>query len=273
MAPNLPNYGSTFTDEETGPLNHDLPRERRWSAGSLTDMLENAHLLHHDGGDNCSVRSVGGNASIPSEIANLSKNLIGCGVLSLSNGIALYADNPRAVFSATLWIVLLGAIFGYFCILIAKVCRMTASATYRECWEDSVGSRGALAVSLVNAIKPGLANLAYCAILSQTFQSLLETAGWNVSRVGSLLLITVLFLLPLCLLKNLNVLAPFSALGITGIVLTAGVMMVRYLDGSYQPGGQYYSDIPKEMQPEFGDRNNSWSLQAAPLLCMVYEGT
>src|SRR4051794_18915482 len=35
-----------------------------------------------------------GKASIPSEIVNMSKNLIGCGVLSLSGGIAMYSDSP-----------------------------------------------------------------------------------------------------------------------------------------------------------------------------------
>jgi hypothetical protein len=64
-----------------------------------------------------------GTSSILSEVANLSKNTIGGGVMSLSGGIALYANNPQAVLSAAAWLVGLGFLFGYFCLLyVASVC-------------------------------------------------------------------------------------------------------------------------------------------------------
>ena len=56
-------------------------------------------------------------ATIPSEVANMTKNLIGGGVLSLSGGIALFANHPSAAIFAIYWVVLLGAVFGYFCLL------------------------------------------------------------------------------------------------------------------------------------------------------------
>lgn len=58
-----------------------------------------------------------GTATIASEVANMTKNLIGGGVLSLSGGIALYANNPVAAYSAIYWVCILGAVFGYFCLL------------------------------------------------------------------------------------------------------------------------------------------------------------
>lgn len=58
-----------------------------------------------------------GKATILSEVFNISKNLIGGGVLSLSGGIALFADDSQAVIAAVLWILVLGAVFGYFCLL------------------------------------------------------------------------------------------------------------------------------------------------------------
>lgn len=58
-----------------------------------------------------------GKSSVASEIANMSKNTIGGGVMSLSGGIALYANDPAAVISATAWILGLGVLFGYFCLL------------------------------------------------------------------------------------------------------------------------------------------------------------
>lgn len=58
-----------------------------------------------------------GTSSIPSEVANLSKNTIGGGVMSLSGGIALFASDPEAVVYAIGWILVLGLLFGYFCLL------------------------------------------------------------------------------------------------------------------------------------------------------------
>lgn len=55
-------------------------------------------------------------ASVTDEIANMTKNIIGGGVLSLSGGMALFASDPvGATVSAAAWIVILGAVFGYFC--------------------------------------------------------------------------------------------------------------------------------------------------------------
>ena len=209
-----------------------------------------------------------GHASIPSEVANLMKNIIGCGVLSLSGGIAMFANSPSAVLSAAFWIVLLGAMFGYLCVLIGKICQITGVATYRELGILTMGPKGAIAMSVCNMLKPALADLAYSTILSQTFQSLLETIGIEVSNVTALLIVTIVGILPLCLLKNLHVLAPFSVLGSIGIVFTAIAMIIRCLDGTYAPGGIY---ADPDSDPGFGTENHAFSPQALPFVCMVFE--
>jgi amino acid permease len=209
-----------------------------------------------------------GHASIPSEVANLMKNIIGCGVLSLSGGIAMFANSPSAVLSAAFWIVLLGAMFGYLCVLIGKICQMTGVATYRELGILTMGPKGAIALSVCNMLKPALSDLAYSTILSQTFQSLLETIGIEVSNATALLIITSVGILPLCLLKNLHVLAPFSVLGSIGIVFTAVAMMIRCLDGTYAPGGMYAGP---DVDPGFGTENHAFSPRALPFVCMIFE--
>lgn len=229
--------------------------------------------MHFDGAT-CSIRSIkelGGDASVPSEIVNVAKNLIGAGVLSLSGGIAMYANSPRAILSASIWIMILGIIFGYFCLIIAKVCHIRRASTYRECWELTMGETGSIAVSMAYALKPAMGNLAYSTILSQTLQSLLHAINIDASRIFSLWLVTVMVLLPLCLMKNLNVLAPFSALGAAGILVTAISMSIRYVDGSYQKGGLYFDDIPEEFRPFFGTVNMSWSGRVVPYTCMIFE--
>lgn len=98
------------------------------------------------------VREMEGTATILNEFFNISKNLLGAGVLSMSGGIAIFADDPWAVFTGAFWIIAQGAVFAYFCVVIAKICRITGSNTIRECWESTMGPRGAVAVVVVIAL-------------------------------------------------------------------------------------------------------------------------
>ena len=215
-----------------------------------------------------------GQASRRSEVATMTKSLVGCGVLSLPGGIALYSNSPLAILSAITWTIVMGIIFGYFCLLIGKLCQITQQTTYRACWENSVGPArpGALIVSIANATKAGLADLAYSTILSQTLVSLFQTMGLHVSRVECLWIITILAILPLCMLQNLHVLAPFSVAGTLGILWTMIAMNIRYMDGSYQPGGRFFDDVPLSLQPDLsGNRNLTWTMHSLPFVCMLYE--
>ena len=117
---------------------------------------------------------------------------------------------------------------------------MTWTATFREAWEETMGSQGAVWVTLCNTFLPALGNLEYSMILADTVRALFETMNLDVSRTTSLFLITIVALLPLCMLKNLKGLAPFSILGTVVFVFIALVMGVRYLDGTYDPlNGQF----------------------------------
>ena len=81
----------------------------------------------------------------------------------------------------------------------------------------------------------------------------------------ALLGVTTFVLLPLCLLKSLSALAPFSLVGLTGLLYTAIVMTVRLVDGSYQPGGMYYGGAlvagraATSSIPHFGNRLDLFS--------------
>mmetsp|Transcript_32331 Transcript_32331/g.65591 ORF Transcript_32331/g.65591 Transcript_32331/m.65591 type:complete len:309 (+) Transcript_32331:826-1752(+) len=99
---------------------------------------------------------------------------------------------------------------------------------------------------------------------------MLEGVGIDMNLTECLLTVTVVGILPLCLLKNLAALAPFSALGMAAVLLALGCMMVRYCDGSYQAGGRFYDDIPPSLRPSFGTISRPWSADALPFVCMVY---
>lgn len=99
---------------------HDgfIPLVRTFSEGVQTlshpSFVLSERALDPDEDRRLHFRSAG-TSTIVSEIANLSKNTIGGGVMSLSGGIALYASDPAAVISATGWVIGLGFLFGYFC--------------------------------------------------------------------------------------------------------------------------------------------------------------
>jgi hypothetical protein len=209
--------GPIFLEPET--------MERRSSfAESVAETLHSSDKNGPDSFPPQDVADINGEATVASEISTMAKNIIGCGVLSLSGGLAQAANCPAAIYAGNFWIIALGAIFGYFCYLIAKVCDMTGRTTYRGIWQDTIGSRGGTAISMANALKAALADLAYASILADITRSLLASMGIELARSICLIAITLMAILPLCLLKNLHILAPFSVVGTAGVFLTAGAM-------------------------------------------------
>jgi amino acid permease len=129
--------------------------------------------------------------------------------------------------------------------------------------------------------KTSFAVLSYSMILADTVRGLLIGAGYGgVSRTAALLGITTTTLLPLCMVKNLSGLAPFSLVGVSGMFYTAFAMAARYLGGSYaiaKPiatvatkgkkvatiaagGGKYVADVSANLRPTFGNVGASGAL-------------
>lgn len=74
----------------------------------------------------------GGTASIPNEVFNLVKGIVGVGVLSLPAGIAAFGDQPSAAIPAVGLVAAIGAISAYGFSLIGRVCSYTGARSYRE---------------------------------------------------------------------------------------------------------------------------------------------
>eukprot|EP00986_Skeletonema_menzelii_P001497 scaffold391_cov157-Skeletonema_menzelii.AAC.5 len=122
-------------------------------------------------------------------------------------------------------------------------------------------------------------------ILGDTIRALLMTFGIQTTRTLALLGVTGTTLLPLCLLKNLSSLAPFSLVGIAGMFYTSIAMALRYLGGSYKvgqaavkgskaaavPAGKYIADVAANYQPQFGNLGASAALSPNVfiLICML----
>lgn len=214
-------------------------------------------------------------ASMPSLVFNLVKGIVGVGVLSLPAGISAFADSKSAILPAITMISIIGILSGYGFAIIGKVCAYTGSSSYREAWAKSVGPNTAWIPAWSATLKTSLACLAFSMVLGDTFASLLGTP-----RIPTLLGMTCLILLPLCLMKNLKSLAPFSLLGVLGMGYTALAMTVRWLDGTYAMSQQFglvasgslVKDVAESARPLFGSIGgfkSALSPKSLILLCML----
>lgn len=214
-----------------------------------------------------------GTASIPNEVFNLVKGIVGAGVLSLPSGIGAFGNAPSAILPATALIGAIGFFSAYGFSLIGRVCSYTGGVSYRDAWSKTVGDSSSWIPAVTCTFKTCMAILAYSMILADTGRALLAAAGVEATRNAALLGITGTTLLPLCLLKNLSSLAPFSLLGIGGMFYTTFAMAARYLGGAYKlgspavkggaaavPAGKYLADVAANFQPKFGNLGASAAL-------------
>jgi amino acid permease len=202
-------------------------------------------------------------ATIPELIFNLVKGTVGAGVLSLPAGIAAWANAPSAVFPAVALIAIIGALSGYGFALIGRVCAYTDTESYRDAWSASVSEKTSWMPALAVTLQTICAVLAYSMILGDTFVSLFAMAGILASKTTVLWGLTGAVLLPLCLLKNLSSLAPFSLVGSLGMIYTAVAMTIRYLGKGYVGSGKFATDCAPALRPAFGSVGASGAMTPA----------
>jgi hypothetical protein len=193
-----------------------------------------------------------GTATVTELIFNLVKGIVGAGVLSLPAGIAAWANSPSAVLPAVALIAGIGSLSAYGFALIGRCCAYTNTKSYRDAWSATVGKSTSWIPAVAVTLKTIAAILAYSMILGDTFVSLLTTAGITASKTPVLIALTSTILLPLCLLKNLSALAPFSLVGSLGMIYTAVAMIIRYLGKAYTKTGAFGMDCAPALRPAFG---------------------
>jgi hypothetical protein len=210
----------------------------------------------------------GGTATIPNEIFNLVKGIVGVGVLSLPAGIAAFGNGPSAVAPALALITVIGILSAYGFSTIGRVCAYTGATSYRDAWSKSVGEGSSWIPAWSTTLKTSMACLAFSMVLADTFCSLLGSS----QRTQVLLGITTVILLPLCWMKSLSALAPFSLLGVIGMGYTGVAMAKRWSDGSYSTeGSALLESVSDNLRPAFGD--DGWKSVMQPssliLVCML----
>lgn len=211
-----------------------------------------------------------GTATISNEILNLVKGIVGVGVLSLPAGIAHFGNHPTALVPALVLIMSMGVLSGYGFAIIGKVCHYTGATSYKDAWAKSIRPQTAWIPALSSTCKTFLACLALSMVLGDTFVGLFQLPA--AMRTTVLVTMTTAILLPLCWMKNLSALSPFSLLGILGMVFTGLAMTKRYFDQSYVgPNGLYFQQISSHLQPNFGNDGylSVFQPRALILLCML----
>lgn len=183
-----------------------------------------------------------GEATVTQLCFNLIKGVVGAGVLSLPAGIAAFASAPSAVVPAVALIAVIGVLSGYGFALIGRVCAYTNTKSYRDAWSASVGKSTSWIPAVAVTFKTFCAILAYSMILGDTFVSLLTTAGVAATKIPTLLGVTGGILLPLCLLKNLASLAPFSLVGSLGMIYTA-LAMCKFVQDEFRVAVNAISNV------------------------------
>jgi amino acid permease len=180
---------------------------------------------------------------------------MGAAIFTLPAGIAGFSNSPHAIVPTTFLLAVLGGLSAYCFSLIGRVCAYVpgGATSYKEAWTKSVGESSSWIPNTASLLTTLQAIVSYSIVLSSTIPKLLGVVGISsVTRRMALLGVTGLVLLPLCLLKSLSALAPFSLVGITGILYTAIAMTIRFLDGSYHPGGIFFVNPGPSAIPRFG---------------------
>ena len=156
--------------------------------------------------------------------------------------------------------------------MLGRLCAITGATSYKSAWEKSVGESTAWIPGSTVIFKTFMAVLAYSMVLGDTFAALFKTIGLSVSREVALIGLTGTVLLPLCLLKDLSSLAPFSLAGIVAMLSVLVAMAVRFFDGSYSgPDSKFAMDVAETLRPAIGTKGASavFSSNAFILICML----
>jgi len=190
-------------------------------------------------------------------IGSLFKAIVGSGILSLANSIARWTDNPALILPVCVLSITFAMMAGHCYSLIGEVTLMTGATSYQDAWAKSIGPSTSWMPGFAVISQTLVACVCYSIIIGDLGADLLRglgIGGWIGERNNLLATVSAAILLPLCLLRDFTLLSYTSMLGVAGVLYTALFMAWRKLEGSYAPGGTFYTQIPKGSVPKFGTR-------------------
>jgi len=187
-------------------------------------------------------------------VINLLADLTPAGVLPLANGMVGTGYAP-----SLLLLLLFAGCAAYMMYLISRTVEIAGAKSYDRIWQKCVGEQSAW-VPLAVLMTVCFGNcLAYACMFGDLFSGAMPGFGLSfATRTVCILVLAGFPLLPLCMLKDLSALAPTSFGALLAVLYMCVMMMIRYFDGSYFPGGQYHTE------PKWS--NHTWNFGTQTLL-------
>lgn len=191
-------------------------------------------------------------------VFNLLADMSPAGVLPLSYGMVGTGYVP-----AVILLIVFALAAGYMMHLIGRTiaCFSNQFLNYAAIWENVVGPGTAWIPTFIVILVCAGNCLAYACMFGDLFAGCMPAFGVTfATRTVCLIILGIFPLLPLCWLKDLSMLAPTSILAVIAVLYTLGVMVLRWQDGSYLPGGAYFVEAP----PPAG--NHTWTMTASSFM-------
>jgi sodium-coupled neutral amino acid transporter 11 len=190
-------------------------------------------------------------------VINILADLAPAGVLPLSFGMT-----GTGVVPAVALVLVFAAAAAYMMYLVGRTVSISGRKSYSHIWEEVVGSGTVWIPTFVVFTVCFGCCLAYACMFGDLFAGCMPAFGIRFgTRTVCLISLSIFPLLPLCMLKDLSALAPTSFGALLAVLYMIFMMVARYLDGSYAPGGAYF-DAAKVGQQS----GATWSLDASSLL-------
>jgi hypothetical protein len=186
-----------------------------------------------------------GTSSETDSTINLTKNMLGAGVFSLSAKVAMVGGNTGILSPVSALIAGMAAWATYNFYTLSEVCRITNAPNYPEAWARTVSPKTKFITAFVIVMAPIIASLSNTIVLTEVLAMLMKSIGVPAAISGNrnvvIALLSSLVFYPLCIKQNLGNLKKASVFGIVGHLTAIGVMAKRAFDGSYAAGGAYYA--------------------------------
>jgi len=184
---------------------------------------------------------------------------LGAGILNFPRA---YAECGGILTALVIQMSLLVFITGAFLIL-AYCADKHGSQNFQEVIREVLGPGAYIVTQIIITLYMFGSTVAYMILIGDQLQSVGQAIDsnphWYLSRQFLICLVSIVFLLPLCLPKTLKVLSYSSALGTIGAIFICAVTATKYFEGTYKP--------------EIVDENLPWTeaFTAVPIICFGFQ--
>eukprot|EP00930_Biecheleria_cincta_P085422 TRINITY_DN74813_c0_g1_i1.p1 TRINITY_DN74813_c0_g1~~TRINITY_DN74813_c0_g1_i1.p1 ORF type:complete len:493 (-),score=55.85 TRINITY_DN74813_c0_g1_i1:50-1501(-) len=224
-------YGSIGSDSEKTPGSRALMRRHTFIQGE--QHFKSRSSIWNIETDE---ESMGDTAIVINLLADLSP----AGTLPLAAGMIGTGYIPSICL-----LLIFAAAAAYMMYLISRTIEISGAKSYDKIWEKVIGKQTAWVPACVLILVCFGNCLAYACMFGDLFSGCMPAFGFTfASRTVCLVVLACFPLLPLCMLKDLSALAPTSFGALVSVAWMITVMVIRYADGSYLPGGQYHGPSP-----------------------------